>query len=90
MTQDDHYDGVAQLLTNAATQSAVSTILMDDLLNRKNTLKLPMLLAIARNGDHPLGGQARDMLELFIQTDYGTNWDQWADAIDTWMQQNGQ
>ena len=49
MVQDDHYDGAAELLTNATTQTAVATVLMNDLLNRRNTLKLPMLLAIARN-----------------------------------------
>ena len=59
------------------TPSAVSTLLMNDLLNRHNSLKLPMLLAVASNGDHPLKDQAKDMLELFLQADYGTNWDQW-------------
>ena len=44
MVQDDHYDGAAGLLTNAETPTAVSTVLMNDLLNRENTLKLPMLL----------------------------------------------
>jgi hypothetical protein len=90
MAQDDHYDGVAGLLTNANTQKAVSTVLMNDLLNRKNTLKLPMLLAIAENDDHPLKGEAKDLLGVFIQTDYGTNWTQWSSAIDTWLQQNEQ
>jgi hypothetical protein len=88
MTQDDHYDGVAELLTNATTQTAVATVLMNDLLNRRNTLKVPMLLAIARNQDHPLKDQARDMLELFLQADYSTNWDQWASAVDVWLQAN--
>jgi hypothetical protein len=88
MTQDDHYDGVAGLLTNAATQTAVSTRLMNDLLNRRNSLKLPMLLAIASNNDHPLKDQAKDMLELFLQADYSTNWDQWGTAVDDWLQQN--
>ena len=88
MTQDDHYDGVAELLTNATTQTAVATVLMNDLLNRRNALKLPMLLAIARNQDHPLKDQARDMLELFLQADYSTNWDQWAGAVDAWLQDN--
>jgi hypothetical protein len=88
MAQDDHYDGTAGLLTNAATPAAVSTVLMNDLLNRRNNLKLPMLLAIARNDDHPLKDQARDMLELFLQADYSTNWDQWAAAVDAWLQQN--
>jgi hypothetical protein len=88
MAQDDHYDGVAGLLTNATTQPEVATVLMNDLLNRRNTLKLPMLLAIARNDDHPLKDQAKDMMELFLQADYGTNWDDWAGAVDNWLQQN--
>ncbi len=88
MVQDDHYDGAAELLTNASTQPEVATVLMNDLLNRRNTLKLPMLLAIARNDDHPLKDQAKDMLELFLQADYATNWDQWASAVDSWLQQN--
>jgi hypothetical protein len=90
MVQDDHYDGAAQLLTNAATPAAVSTVLMNDLLNRNNTLKLPMLLAVARDDGHPLKDQARDMLELLIQEDNGTNWDQWSDSINTWLQNNAQ
>jgi len=88
MAQDDHYDGVAELLTNATTQPEVATVLMNDLLNRRNTLKLPMLLAIARNNDHPLKDQAKDMLELFLQADYGANWDEWGSAVDNWLQQN--
>jgi hypothetical protein len=90
MVQDDHYDGAASLLTNAVTPAAVSTVLMNDLLNRNNTLKLPMLLAVARDDDHPLKDQAREMLELLIQEDNGTNWDQWSASIDTWLQNNSQ
>jgi hypothetical protein len=90
MVQDDHYDGAAQLLTNAVTPSAVSTVLMNDLLNRNNTLKLPMLLAVAQNSDHPLRDQAREMLELLLQQDNGSNWDQWSAAINTWLQNNPQ
>ena len=88
MAQDDHYDGTAEMLTNATTPAAVATVLMNDLLNRRNNLKLPMLLAIARNNDHPLKDQAKDMLELFLQADYSTNWDQWSSAVDAWLQDN--
>jgi hypothetical protein len=28
------------------------------------------------------------MMELFLQADYGTNWDDWAGAVDNWLQQN--
>ena len=90
MVQDDHYAGAAQLLTNAVTPAAVSTVLMNDLLNRANTLKLPMLLDVAQNDDHPLKDQAREMLELLLQEDDGTNWDQWSTSIGTWLQNNPQ
>jgi hypothetical protein len=88
MVRDDHYDGAAQLLTNSTTASAVSSVLMNDLLNRNNTLKLPMLLSVARQDDHPLKDQAREMLELLTQEDNGTNWEQWSTSIDTWLQNN--
>jgi hypothetical protein len=90
MVSDDHYDGAAGLLTNASTPTAVSTVLMNDLLNRNNNLKLPMLLDVARDGDHPLKDQAREMLELLIQEDDGTNWDQWNTSVNTWLQNNPQ
>src|SRR5665213_1569762 len=90
MVQDDHYDGAAQLLTNSTTPPGVSTVLFNDLLNRNNTLKLPMLLSVARNDDLPLKDQARDMLELLTQEDNGTNWGQWSTSIDTWLQNNPQ
>lgn len=89
-TQEDHYDGVAGLLTNATTTSGVSTILMNDLLNRNNNLKLPLLLAVARTDDHPLKSDAKEMIELFVQEDHGTNWNDWSDAIDKWLKDNPQ
>jgi hypothetical protein len=90
MVQDDHYDGTAQMLTNSGTPVEVSDVLMNDLLNRNNNLKLPMLLAIARNDSHPLKDQALDLLGLLTQEDNGTNWDQWSTTIDTWLQDNPQ
>ena len=88
MVMDDNYGGTAELLTNAATSAEVSRVLMNDLLNRNNGLKLPMLLAIARNDDHPLKGEAKEMLELFIQEDKGTNWADWETAIQAWLKEN--
>jgi hypothetical protein len=88
MVQDDHYDGTAQMLTNSSTPVEVSDVLMNDLLNRNNNLKLPMLLSIARNDTHPLKDQALDLLGLLTQEDNGTNWDQWSTSIDTWLQNN--
>jgi hypothetical protein len=88
--QDDNYGGAAGILTNATTPSGVSTVLMNDLLNRNNNLKLPMLLAVARTDDHPLKNDAKEMIELFVQEDHGTNWEDWSGAIDKWLKENPQ
>ncbi len=88
--QDDNYSGLAGILTNSATSSGVATVLMNDLLNRNNALKLPMLLAVAQTDDHSLKGEAKEMLELFIQEDHGTNWTEWSEAIDKWLKENPQ
>jgi hypothetical protein len=88
MVQDDHYQGTADLLTNSATPSGVSTVLMNDLLNRNNNLKLPMLLDIAQQDDHPLKDQAREMLELLLQEDHGSNWNDWSTSVNNYLAQN--
>jgi len=88
MVQDDNYTGTAELLVNTNTSSAVSSVLMNDLLNRNNQLKLPMLLAVARAENHPLRQEAKDMLGVFLQEDKGENWDEWQLAVDNWLKQN--
>lgn len=90
MVQDENYAGTAQLLTNSLTASGVSSVLMNDLLNRNNSLKLPLLLEVARNDDHPLKGEAKEMLELFIQEEHGTNWNEWQTSVETWLKENPQ
>jgi hypothetical protein len=88
MVQDDNYTATGDLLTNTNTPSDVATVLMNDLLNRDNKLKLPMLLAVARTENHPLSGDAKELLELFIQDDKGSNWNEWEKAVNEWLKEN--
>jgi hypothetical protein len=88
LVDDENYTATGELLANPTTSRDVSSVLLNDLLNRNNKLKLPMLLAVARVDDHPLKNEAHDMLELFIQEDKGTNWAEWETAINTWLKDN--
>jgi len=88
LVQDDNYTSTGDLLTNPTTPRDVSNVLLNDLLNRNNGLKLPLLLAVARNEDHPLRTEAKDLLELFIQEDKGSNWTDWENAVDKWLKDN--
>ena len=88
LVQDDNYAMTGDLLTNPSTSTNVSSILMNDLLNRGTELKLTMLLAVARNDDHPLKGDAKELLELFIQEDKGADWNAWEASVVKYIKDN--
>ena len=56
--------------------------------NRPNAVKLPLLLQTARVPDHPLATEAKEILELYLEEDYGTNWDKWQQEIERWLKEN--
>jgi hypothetical protein len=85
---DDQYEALAQTLTNALTSEEVLDVLMTDVLNRPNQIKLSTLLDIARNPAQPKAGEARDVLEVFVDEDYGENWIAWNEAIQKWLKEN--
>lgn len=82
---DDQYAALGQLLTNIRTSPDVLDFLMSDLANRTNTIKLPTLLQVARTADHPNSEEAKNLLELYLEQDYGTNWAAWDEAVQAWL-----
>ncbi len=85
---DEQYSSARQLLTKTNTSSAVLDVLMSDLLNRPNEIKLPTLLDVARAPDHPNAEEAKEFLELYLENDFGTDWGKWEDAMKTWLKEN--
>jgi len=75
-------------LTNSDLPENVLDVLLADALNRPNSLKLPALLDLARNEQNPEAAEAKDFLELLLDQDYGTNWDQWQAGVDAWLKDN--
>jgi len=51
----------------------VLDVLMADALNRPNGVKLPLLLEVAQNPDNAKAGEAKDLLELYLDGDYGSD-----------------
>jgi hypothetical protein len=88
LVDDPDYAPLGQLLTNAKLSPDVLDVLMADLLNRPNATKLPTLLEIARNPDHPNAGEAKDLLELYLDEDYGTDWTTWQQKMQEWLKDN--
>lgn len=83
-----NYTALTQWITNALTPPDVSEVLTADLLNRPNSLKLPLLLQVARTAGHPWRGEAKSVLELYVQQDFGDDWGAWNQAVQDWLKEN--
>jgi hypothetical protein len=89
LTPDENYTGLGQYLTNSTVSEAVLDVLLADLLNRPNSVKLPMLYEVARQGDqNPKASDAKDILQLYLDEDYGDNWQQWQAKMEQWLKDN--
>jgi hypothetical protein len=85
---DKDYPALAKYLADPKMSEAVLDVLLGDALNRPNSVKLPLLLEVARQSDHPKAGEAKDILELFLEEDHGKNWDQWQTKLEQWLKDN--
>jgi len=85
---DQEYAPLGKLLQDSKLPEAVLDVLIVDVLNRPNSLKLPLLLEIAQNPEHPKAGEAKDLLELYLEQDYGTDWNKWQAKLKQWMIDN--
>ena len=88
LVEDEDYAPLGKLKQNATLSEDVLDILMADLLNRPNTIKLPMFLELAKNHDHPSAEEAKDLLELYLDEDYGTDWNKWREKVTEWLKEN--
>jgi hypothetical protein len=88
LVPDEEYASFGGYLTNPAIPESVLDILLSDALNRPNALKLPLLLEVARDPQNPKSGEAKDLLELYLEEDYGNDWDQWRAKTEQWLKDN--
>jgi hypothetical protein len=73
---DKDYGPLAQLATNSALPEPVLAALLGGLVTRPNSIRLPVLLSIAQDEQHPESEDARDLLTVLLGETYGTNWQQ--------------
>ena len=85
---DQDYASLENLLTNATLPEPVLDVLLADTLNRPNSLKLPTLLDVARDPKNPKAGEAKELLTVFLEQDYGTDWNLWQSKIVVWLKNN--
>lgn len=88
MLADTNYAALGQYLTNATTSEPVLDILLAGLLNRPSMVKLPWLLEMAEDAQNPRSEQAYDLLQVFLEQDYGNDWSRWQASISSWLKDN--
>ncbi len=90
LLEDKDYkgSGMGDWLKDPATPEEVLDALMADALNRPNATKLPLLLDVAKDPQHPKAEEAKDLLELYLEEDYGKDWSKWQAKTDEWLKQN--
>jgi hypothetical protein len=82
------YSQVIPTLTNPQTHSLTHAVLLTDLMARPDSIRLPVLLQIARTPQHPLAEPARDNLDGLMGQNYGTDWNRWDTAIRAALAKN--
>jgi hypothetical protein len=85
---DEDYPELAKLMEDDKLPEDVLDQLIMDLLNRPNKIMLPELVKVARNSQHAKAGEAKDFLELYLEEDYGADWNLWQTKVDEWLKAN--
>jgi hypothetical protein len=88
LVEDEDYGQLGTLLNNPKLPEEVLDVLLADLLNRPNTTKLPLFLEVAFTPDHPKAAEARELLELYLDEDYGSDKVTWQKKMQEWLKEN--
>ena len=88
LVADEDYAPLSSFVTNSALPEAVLDVFVEDVFNRPNAVKLPLLLDIAQDPQHPRASEAKDVLELFLEEDFGNDWTKWHAKMDQWLKDN--
>lgn len=85
---DEDYEKFGRYLVNPKTAVEVQDIILADVLNRPNEIKLPLLLQTARTAGNAKAADAKEILELYLEEDYGNDWDRWQQEMIKWLKEN--
>lgn len=82
---DKEYGRVASIVKNPSAPQEVIDVFFTDLMNRDDTVKLPVLLDIAKIPNHPSQEEALTDLQIFLDGDFGTDWGKWDASLKAYL-----
>jgi uncharacterized protein YdbL (DUF1318 family) len=90
LTDDESYQNAAAMLLNPATAENVAEVIYSDVLNRPNTVKLPVMVSILRTPGHRLRDETLSTLQIFLGEDLGDNPEAWNAAVQNYLAKEAQ
>ena len=60
----------------------------NDTIAESNLFPEYLLLDVARDPKNSKSAEAKDLLELFLEEDYGTDWATWQTKMTEWLKEN--
>jgi hypothetical protein len=87
---DSEYKRVLPLLKNTQMPAEVLDILVTDLMNREDTVKLPALLEVAKLPNHPNHEEALTDLQIFLDADHGSDWNKWTASVNSYLKKQAE
>jgi hypothetical protein len=87
---DKEYNRVRALVVNPNAAPELLDVLVTDLMNRDDGVKLPVLLDIAKIPNHPTREEATTDLQIFLDGDYGTDWTKWDAVLKAYLKKQAE
>ncbi len=87
---DKEYKRVRSMVVNPNAPTELLDVLVTDLMNRDDAVKLPVLLDIAKIPTHPTREEAMTDLQIFLDGDYGTDWGRWDTALKAYLKRQAE
>ena len=85
---DDDYAPLSQLLADPQTPWAIQNLVMTDLLNRPNSIKLPALVEVARTPNHAKAFEAKEFLRPYLLEDFSDDWRKNSEKLNLWLKEH--
>ena len=85
---DEEYAKLGKYYSDPSVDAKVKAAMEIDLLNRPNEIKLPVLLATARNHGNSNAADAKEALVGYLDQDFGDDWAKWEKALAAWLAEN--
>lgn len=88
LSEDEEFGTILPLLKDKNTPVEMLDSALNDLYNRGDRVKLESLLEVAKVPDHPLHEDAVELLEFYVDENFGDDWNAWTDALNTYFADN--